>query len=120
MKFDKDEIKNNLTIAQVFELVSELGGEPMMINHGSAFTSKTICHNLLGEGSRKLYYYDNTKLFQCYTDCGESFDIFELIRKVKNTREEYKTYYTEGNEKVSCYAPNGKLSKLLFNNDMYI
>ena len=34
--------------------------------------------------------------------------------------EEYKTYYTEGNEKVSCYAPNGKLSKLLFNNDMYL
>ena len=95
MKFDKDEIKNNLTIAQVFELVSELGGEPMMMNHGSAFTSKTICHNLLGEGSRKLYYYDNTKLFQCYTDCGESFDVFELIRKVKNTREEYKTYYSK-------------------------
>ena len=33
--------------------------------------------------------------------------------------EEYKSYYTVGGEKVECYAPNGKLSKLLFNNDIY-
>ena len=30
-KFNKDEIKNNLTIEQVFDLVAELGGEPIMI-----------------------------------------------------------------------------------------
>ena len=94
-KFDKDEIKNNLTIEQVFELVTELGGEPVMSGSGTFFTSKTICHNVLGEGSRKLYYYDNTKLFQCYTDCGDSFDIFELVMRAKNTREEYKTCYTK-------------------------
>ena len=63
-KFNKDEIKNNLTIEQVFDLVAELGGEPLMINGGVAFSAKTICHNLPGEGSQKLYYYDNTKLFQ--------------------------------------------------------
>jgi hypothetical protein len=34
--------------------------------------------------------------------------------------ENYKTYYTVGGEKVECYAPNGKFSKLLFNNDKYI
>ena len=58
-KFNKDEIKNSLTIEQIFELVAELGGEPVMINSGS-FSAKTICHNLPGEGSQKLYYYDNT------------------------------------------------------------
>ena len=87
-KLNKDEIKNNLTIEQVFELVSELGGEPIMKDSSDAFISRTICHNLPGEGSRKLYYYDNSKMFQCYTDCGESFDIFELVVKVKNTRKE--------------------------------
>ena len=92
-KFNKDEIKNNLTIEQIFELVAELGGEPVMINSGS-FSAKTICHNLPGEGSQKLYYYDNTKLFQCYTDCAGSFDIFELVMKVKNTRAEFKTNYS--------------------------
>lgn len=93
-KFDKDEIKNNLTIEQVFELVAELGGEPVMSGSGTFFTSKTICHNVLGEGSRKLYYYDNTKLFQCYTDCAGSFDIFELVAKVKNISGETQPYWT--------------------------
>ena len=78
-QYDKDSIKNNLTIDEILRLVAELGGEPMMGASGNFFTSRTICHNHLGEGSRKLYYYDNTKLFQCYTDCGNSFDIFELI-----------------------------------------
>ena len=34
--------------------------------------------------------------------------------------EKYKSYYTVGGEKVECYAPNGKISKLLFNNDKYL
>lgn len=93
MKFNKDDVKNSLTIDQVFELVSELGGEPLMGGGGSFFTARTICHNLIGEGSRKLYYYDNTKLFQCYTDCAGSFDIFELVVKVKNINKEFKIYY---------------------------
>ena len=101
MKFDKDEVKNNLTIEQIFELVAELGGEPVMSGSGNFFTAKTICHNVLGEGSRKLYYYDNTKLFQCYTDCAGSFDIFELVTKVKNINEERKIAYTREGQKVS-------------------
>ena len=100
-RFNKDEIKQNLTIDQVFELVAELGGEPMLINGGTAFTARTICHNVLGEGSHKLYYYDNTKLFQCYTDCAGSFDIFELVAKVKNVNEEYKNYYSKDGNLVS-------------------
>jgi hypothetical protein len=35
-----------------------------------------------GEGSRKLYLYSNTKLFRCWTGCGDTFDIFELTMKV--------------------------------------
>lgn len=36
-----------------------------------------------------------------------------------NVSEQYREYYIAGGEKVNCYAPNGKLSKLLFDNDMY-
>ena len=97
-KYDKDEIKNQIAIDDILRLVAELGGEPIMGNNGTFFTSRTICHNILGEGSRKLYYYDNTKLFQCFTDCGASFDIYELVQKVKNINGEYKIYYNrEGN-----------------------
>lgn len=91
-KYNKDLIKESLSIEQVFDYVAELGGEPIM--KGNMFISKTICHNHKGEGSYKLYYYDNTKLFKCYTDCGDIFDIFELTSKVKTleTGQEYTLY----------------------------
>lgn len=97
-KYDKDELKSNLTIEQVFELVAEFGGEPRM--QGNFFIARTICHNPAGEGSHKLYYYDNTKLFRCYTDCGTTFDIYELICKIKNHNQEYKTYYSRKGKQI--------------------
>ena len=97
--YDKDKIKNSLSLEQVFDLVSELGGEPL-INNGY-FTSQTICHNPPGEGSHKLYYYDNTKLFRCYTECEpNTFDIYELVCKVKNIAQEYKIKYNEHGEEI--------------------
>ena len=98
MNYNKDKIKNKLTIEQVFDLVSELGGEPLMLN--GYFTAQTICHNHPGDGSRKLYYYDNTKLFRCYTECNDSFDIFELVQKVKNIAQEKKIRYDENGQEM--------------------
>lgn len=77
--YDKNFIKESLSIEQIRDIVSELGGEPEFQN--GALISRTICH---GGQSKKLYYWDNTHLFKCFTDCGESFDIFELVRKVKS------------------------------------
>ena len=82
-RYNKDELKNNLTIEQVSDFVAELGGEPQMVN-GNILIAQTICHNKPGNGSHKLYYYDNTKLFKCYTDCGCTFDIFGLVQRSKN------------------------------------
>ena len=80
-KYDKDTLKENLTIEEVFDLVSELGGEPVMGN--GIFTARTICH---GGDSHKLYYYSNTHLFHCYTGCGDaSFDIYDLVLRVNKT-----------------------------------
>lgn len=80
-KYDKDAIKEKLTFDMVFEIVEEFGGEPRPTNFG--FVASTICHNHAGEGSHKLYYYTNTALFRCYTECDGYFDIFELISKIK-------------------------------------
>ena len=77
--FNKDELKEQLELENVFDLISELGGEPEYADTG--LISQTICHNYPGEGSRKLYYYENSNLFKCYTDCDETFDIFELVIK---------------------------------------
>lgn len=46
--------------------------------------ARTICH---GGDSHKLYYYENTKLFKCYSDSCGTFDIFELVQKVKDVKD---------------------------------
>ena len=80
-RFNKDKIKDSLTTEMVFSIVQEFGGEPSVTDFG--FVSRTICHNAPHQGSRKLYYYENTRLFRCYTGCDDVFDIFELISKIK-------------------------------------
>lgn len=72
-----EKVKNDLSIDQVCDLLTSLGGDPQI--KGDLIISRTICH---GGHSHKLYYYNNTKLFKCYTDCLDSFDIFELIIKI--------------------------------------
>lgn len=76
--FDRKQIKNSLTDEQVSEILQELGSSPPIRAHNS-FMFETVCHNEAGCGSRKLYYYSDSKMFHCYTGCGESFDIFGLI-----------------------------------------
>ena len=78
-KYDKNTLKENLSIEEIFDLVNELGGEPTM-GENNIFTARTICH---GGDSHKLYYYGNTHLFHCYTGCGDaSFDIYDLVVRV--------------------------------------
>ena len=78
--FDKVEIKDSLSSENIFELLVDFGGDPEYSNFG--ILCSTICHNPPGEGSRKLYFYDNSHLFRCYTGCDSYFDIFELVIKV--------------------------------------
>lgn len=83
MRFDKDEIKNSLTIEQIEQFLAEHGGDP--VRRIGMLVSRTICHNPPeSDASHKLYYYENTKLFKCYTECAETtgFDIFDLTRKI--------------------------------------
>jgi hypothetical protein len=75
---DKDQLKNELTIEQVFDLVADLGGEPQM--RDGYFMARTICH---GGSHFKLWYWNNTHLFKCFSDCDDVFDIFGLVSKVK-------------------------------------
>ena len=45
-QYNKDEIKESLSIEQVFDFLSEFGGEPQI--RGNIIVSKTICHNHKG------------------------------------------------------------------------
>lgn len=81
INFDKQKIREQLTRENIFELLTDFGGDPEYTSFG--LLCSTICHNFPGEGSRKLYWYQNTGLLRCYTGCAEpTFDIFELVIKV--------------------------------------
>ena len=53
------------------------------------FLMPTICHNHNHEmASNKLYLYKNENqenpLFHCYTECNETFNIYQLIQKIEH------------------------------------
>lgn len=100
-RFDKDKIKQELTIEQVMNLVAELGGEPRMAADREHFVSRTICH---GGYHHKLYYYNNTHLFRCFTECSpEIFDIYELVRKVKSQEQNKEWTLTQAIQYIATY-----------------
>ena len=88
-----ENIKNNLTIDQIYDFLIAAGGEPQI--HENIIISRTICHNPPGQGSFKLYYYDNTKLFKCFTQCSDTFDIFDLVLKIKKLAGEQIVYWSK-------------------------
>lgn len=91
--YDKDKLKESLELEQVYDLLELWGGEPEYTDSG--LIAQTICHNRPGEGSRKLYYYQNTKLFHCYTGCIDpSFDCFDLAIKIAKIQknEDWELY----------------------------
>lgn len=77
MSYSKEDIKDNIDLDDVYDLLDALGAEPQM--YSDYIVALTICHS--GD-SHKLYYYENTQLFNCYTNCN-SFDVIELVQKVK-------------------------------------
>lgn len=72
---DAKSLKEQLSPNDIITLLNELGAEPYEQN--GQIIARTVCHH--GD-SHKLYYYSDTQMFHCYTNCG-SFDIFELIQK---------------------------------------
>ena len=76
LKEYSEKIKFELSIDQVKDFLLSLGADPIV--HGNMIIARTICH---GGHSHKMYYYDNTHLFRCYTECSEIFDIYELLLK---------------------------------------
>jgi hypothetical protein len=80
---DKDKLKSQLTKNDIIKIVCSLGSQSPKEDHTGNLIFQTICHNIEGNSSYKLYYYDNTKLFNCYTECQSSFDIFDLITRNK-------------------------------------
>ncbi len=80
-----DEIIDNLQDNAIIQLMTQLGAT----NHIETETHiifPTICHNPHSEeASMKLYYYKNTHIFTCFTECG-NMNIFQFLRHYYQAR----------------------------------
>ena len=79
----KQDIINALTIEDIEHFLESLGVTQIQINkEHDCLICPTICHNPINEAaSMKLYWYQNNKIFKCYTECNEAMSIFTLYKK---------------------------------------
>ena len=77
------DIINSITLEDVRIFLESLGVEQIAVYEEKGYlVCPTICHNPLSEAeSMKLYWYQNNKIFRCYTECNEAMSIFSLYQK---------------------------------------
>jgi hypothetical protein len=75
---DAGQVKDILSINDIFDLLSDLGADP--VKKGNQLFCRTVCH---GGHKHKLIYFHESKTFSCFTgNCGHGFDLYVLIGKV--------------------------------------
>ena len=77
---DKNYLLENITEEQILSILDKFNVQPYKESKNNELTFKTACHS---GNSHKLYYYKDTKSFQCYTNCGY-MNIFSLVMKLSN------------------------------------
>lgn len=86
-------VLDSLTTDKIIQILQSLGVTDIMEQEDKLILP-TICHNAAdAEKSLKLYYYEESKLFTCFTECASSFNIYELIKKVYSLNEEAIGFY---------------------------
>ena len=107
---DIRQIKERITNEDIKNILEEYNAYPVSENE-NVIIFPTVCHNINpNEASAKLYYYKDSKMFYCFTECSKSFDIFELIITIEKLR---------GN-KLSLFEAIEKIKdKIHFQEDFY-
>lgn len=63
--------------------MTDLGSNyPKQTNNDDSLRFNTVCHHKKG-GRQNLSYMQSTHIFTCFSDCSESFDIYEVVRRNK-------------------------------------
>ena len=96
MYINKDEVMARITKEDVKRIVMDLGSEaPREDSHGDLIF-QTVCH---GSDSWKLYYYHEPtsdypgRMFHCYTKCGDSFSLTELVIRANRAKGKNVSFY---------------------------
>lgn len=108
MKIDLKKFQNNLTTNQVLQIAQRLGINEWDDSKENYIIFPTYCHNELStEASMKLYYYKENKRFHCYTECGDTFNIFEFVRRVLSVNNYKEGKFTFGEVVDFCLQACG-------------
>ena len=90
---DYQSIIEELDDARVMSMLDKL--DIPYIDRGDYLILPTVCHNEnVEEASMKLYYYKNTHIFQCYTECG-AMSIFTFLKNFYETRNIDYDWFTD-------------------------
>ena len=75
-----DILLSKLTTSDILRLMEKLGVPETMVRYGNdCLIFPTICHNeLVANPSHKLYYYESSKRFYCYTNC-KAMSVYNMI-----------------------------------------
>lgn len=95
---DTKDIVNSLTPQQIIRIVYALGADRHE-EQSNCIIFPTICHNPdVSEASMKLYYYFDRRLFKCYTECDETFNVVGLIQRVQSLNGDHDYTYNEARD----------------------
>lgn len=88
---DSNKVRDLLTIEQVIQLCCELQGDDTYYydNYGNLIFNTCLDHP--SGDSWKEWYFIDSKTFRCFTR-GESYDIFEMVRRAKGLDEFIEAY----------------------------
>ena len=128
----KKDIIDSITLQDVKNFLESLGVTQIAVNEEKQYlVCPTICHNPINEAeSMKLYWYQNNKIFRCYTECNEAMSIFRLYQKYMAlnhypvTIEEAEEYVKQClkhiiiNTKKVSYNYELDINKYQFNNNI--
>ena len=110
---DYQAIVNSIKVEDVIELMKRLGAD-RYIEKDKYVIFPTICHNVdAEEASMKLYFYKDTKLFMCYSNCS-TMSIFKFLKTYYETRDvDYDWYNDIYNVVINCssYKPHEGFTK---------
>lgn len=85
-----------MEINNILDYLYKLIPQEEIIERAEYYLMPTICHNEdYKEASHKLYLYKNTNsvpLFTCYTECGDTFNIYTFIQRYYALRGQSLTY----------------------------
>ena len=95
---NKDAILSSLTKDDVIKVVTNLGSMPPKKDNSGGLIFQSVCHN---SDSWKLYYYHDLdeqkhykgRTFHCYSHCGDSFNIVELVIRANRAKGRTITWY---------------------------